>query len=262
MIDGKIKLLFSILVFSIGLSACTGQSKKAQVFEVIGVANDISKEEEKIIRSNKGNTFNPVGAIKPASSISVAPASSNANAIVLRIHKKESLYSAISRLHKISGYTRLIYDLSFGAPSPDKIKSSKDYTTKTDQELLPQIEVVFKDSYPGVRLFAAGDVGGHALVITDKPYPSWHSLRIYDVPKGTLMDAAANLALTIGWTLEAENGYSAKNFSIDNSYPIVIAPGDPKTSFTSLLSTYPAKAQLRPNTRTATIVERVLPKQN
>jgi hypothetical protein len=257
MMMNKIRVIFTIFVFTGVLTSCAIDGKKPQTFEIIGPAEGITPEEELVIKSK--STFIPVGAVstlaeaKPAI-VNVYP--------VFTIHKKESLYSAISRLYKISGYTRLIYDLSFGAPSPDQIDSRKKYTTKKEQEILPQIEYIYKESYPQIRVFEAGDVGGLALVVTDKPYPSWHALRIYDVPKGTLRDAVHDLAQTIGWSIEAERGYTARNYPIDNTFPIVIAPSDPKTTFTSLLSSFPAKARLHPNTRTATIVERVLPKQN
>jgi hypothetical protein len=255
--NGKICLLFTICAFAGGLSACSLVGKKSQTFEIIGPAEGITPEEEKAIKSQ--STFIPVGAV---STLSEGKQTVKSVYPIFTIHKNESLYSAINRLNKISSYSRLIFDISPSAASPDKIKVKKSLTTKPELEPLNQLEKHFQTVSVNIRVFGAYDKGQTALVVSDKPYPSWNSLVIYDVPKGTLKDATQHLANTIGWSLETEQGYTAQNFTIDNSYPIVISPSDPKTTFTSLLSSYPAKAQLKPNTRTATIVARVLPKQN
>lgn len=253
----KICLLFTICVFTGGLLSCSLVGKNSQTFEIIGPAEGISPEEERAIKSQ--STFIPVGAV---STLTEGKQTVKSVYPIFTIHKNESLYSAISRLNKISSYSRLIFDISPGTPSPDKIKVTKPLTTRREVEPLGQLEKHFQSVSENIRVFGAFDKGQTALVVSDKPYPSWNSLVIYDVPKGTLKDATQHLANTIGWSLEIEQGYTAQNFTIDNSYPIVISPSDPKTTFTSLLSSYPAKAQLKPNTRTATIVARVLPRQN
>lgn len=253
MIYDRFKLLFAICLIALGNAGCVFDNlKPKQSYEVIGEADNLTPEEEAAIRT-KGSGFTPVGAIN-AEPVPVQ--------LSLEIRKNESLYSVISRIKRSSSYSRVIYDLSKQSKAPDQIKAKRALRTRINGNLLEQVETLYQSTYSYIRVFTASDNGQLALIVSDKPYPTWSSLAVFDVPKGTLKDAVASLADSIGWKLEDINGYQAQNFNIDNEFPIIISPSDPKISFTALLFQYPARAQLNPNNRTATIVTRIQPKIN
>lgn len=253
MIHDRFKLLFAICFIAVGSAGCAFDNlKPKQSYEVLGEAQNLTPEEEAAIR-NKGNGFTPADAIN-AEPLPVQ--------LSIDIRKNESLYSVISRIKRSGSYSRVIYDLSKQSQTPDRIKANRALQTRPRKNLLEQVENLYQSTYPYLKVFTASDNGQQALVVSDKPYPTWSALAVYDVPKGTLKDAVSSLANTIGWKLEETNGYQAQNFNIDNEFPIIISPSDPKISFTALLFQYPARAQLNPNNRSATIVTRIQPKIN
>tara|TARA_R100000027_G_scaffold63901_2_gene56977 strand:- start:140 stop:529 length:390 start_codon:yes stop_codon:yes gene_type:complete len=124
--------------------------------------------------------------------------------------------------------------------------------------LFGEIAATYVDQFPGLQLFAAQDGDGHALVISDKGYPRWAALMVYDVQPGKLADNVRDLARAIGWRMP-EHLWTTDDFPIPTGYPVIIEPNNPRQAVTSLLSAYPAQAQLNQNTQTITVVPRPRP---
>lgn len=265
MIGKRINLavVLSITVFAI--TGCSSLNVGGKTYEIVGEANDLTPAEEEYIRRNGAMSSIQqnvsVSALGAPIQQETNPPSEKQKELFL-ITKNESLYSVISRLIQRDNYTRFIFDLSQESAAPDRIKASRKLKIKGDKDALIPIENLFQRENEYLRVFTAADNGGQALVVSDKPYPSWLSKRVHIVKKGTLLQASEDIAQAIGWTLGPEKGYQAQNFNINNSYPLIITPKDAKISFTALLNQYPARALLNPNTQTATIVTRIQPKTN
>ncbi|MDQ2077390.1 hypothetical protein [Marinimicrobium sp. ABcell2] len=176
----------------------------------------------------------------------------------LTIRERETLLSVANRVMNMASFTRLIYDLSDEAPSPDMVQARMRVATIGGPTLFGEIAATYVDQFPGLQLFAAQDGDGHALVISDKGYPRWSRLVIHDVQPGLLKDNVAGLARSLGWSMP-DHLWTTDDFKISSGYPVVIEPDNPRQAITSLMSRYPAQAQLNPNTRTITVVPRLRP---
>lgn len=177
----------------------------------------------------------------------------------ITIRKGETLLSVANRVMDVSNFSRLIYDLSSDAPSPDSIQSDRVVRTLGGPTLFGEIASVYQDDVPGVQLYAAQDGQAHALVISDKRYPRWSRLAIYDVIQGTLKENVDHLSNMIGWKLHPRRGWEADDFHIYAGYPIVIQPENPRASVETLLDRYPVQAHLNQNTHQVTIIRRPQP---
>lgn len=177
----------------------------------------------------------------------------------LTIRENESLLSVANRVMGMASFTRLIYDLTDEAPSPDSVQARKRVSTLGGPTLFGEIASVYQEQFPGVQLYAALDGEGHALVISDKRYARWSTLAIYDVKPGTLSENARALSSYLGWDLPEKNGWTTGDFPIAHGYPIVIEPANARSALIALLDRYPAQAQLNPNTKLVTVVGRPAP---
>lgn len=248
-----------------GCSSTAGVNKTSsdyQTYEVISSAEDIDANAAiGLIKANDqygknaerrkldGNNNLPGGDI-----------TSGITGFVIR--PGESLYSVTNRLIPLAKFSRLIYDLTPNAPSPDSVLAKDRISTQGGSSLLGEIQAAFSSNNPNLKIFAASDGNSHALVISDKGYPRWETLKIFDVKAGNLRDSTRDLANSLGWHLDVDKDWLASNFQISTSYPIVIIPANPRLSLSALLGPYPVQAQLNQNTRHVTAIPRVQPKQN
>lgn len=180
--------------------------------------------------------------------------------VSMSVRDGESLLSVANRLAHAGSYTRLIFDMSSTAIAPDLAVSPEHIDTVGGKTLFGELSAIYDEQIPGIAVFAADDGDGKALVISDKRYPRWKRLAVYDVREGTLKGNAIALAESIGWSLDSVTGWQADDYMIGMEYPIIITPNDPRQTLTMLLKAYPAQARLNPNTRSVTVVARLQPR--
>jgi hypothetical protein len=265
MIGKRLKIAVALSAAVIVITGCSSLKSDGNTFEIVGEAEDLTPEQEAYIRRNGSLMPNQVNAKQDIATqekvinISVEKEKSKEPFLITR---NESLYSVINRLTIRDNYSRFIFDLSPASAAPDLLKAHRKLKIKHNKDALLAVENLFQRNSEYLRVFTANDNGAKAIVVSDKPYPSWLRKSVHTVDQGTLQQATEDLAQSIGWKIGPENGYQAQNFKISNSYPLIITPEDAKISFTALLNQYPARALLNPNTKTATIVTRVQPKTN
>lgn len=233
-----------------------------QTYEVISTAEEIDANEAiGLIKANDQYGKNAQRkTVEGANNLPGGELTANITGFVIR--PGESLYSVANRLTYQAKFTRLIYDLTPNAPSPDSIIVKDRINTVGGRSLLGEVQAVFSSVNPNIKVYAAVDGNSQALVISDKNYHRWEILKIFDVKAGNLRDSTKDLANTIGWHLDIVNGWQASNFPIPASYPIVIIPANPRLSLNAILGPYPVQAEMVQNTRNVTAIPRIQPKQN
>lgn len=252
----------ALMVVALMITGCQTKPHNTQRYTVIAPAQTVSSEEAvnfiraqtELDRSRKGGAEYDEGPNNHPAFAGGGGQSYTA----LTIRERESLLSVANRVMGVASFTRLIYDLSDEAPSPDSVQAKTRVSTLGGPTLFGEIAATYIEQFPGLQLFAAEDGDGHALVISDKGYPRWATLQIYDVQPGPISDAVRGLAQSIGWA-QPEHLWNAGDFRIQSAYPVVVEPNNPRQALASLLARYPAQAQLNPNTGTITVVRRLQP---
>lgn len=245
------------------ISGCQSKPhKNTQRYEVIEPAQSVSSEEAinfiraqtELDRSRSGETSYDEGPNNHPAFVGEGGQSYTA----LTIREHETLLSVANRVMGMAQFTRLIYDLSDGVPSPDSVRAATQVSTLGGPTLFGEIAATYSDQIPGLQMFAASDGEGHALVVSDRGYARWSSLKIYDVQPGLLSESVRDLAQSIGWS-QPQHLWMADDFRIHSEYPLVIELDNPRQAIASLLKRYPAQAQINPNTGIITVVPRLKP---
>lgn len=175
----------------------------------------------------------------------------------ITVRERESLISVSTRLAQEKGYRDVLFDFSPRARAPHSALAAQAQTLQGDglAELLDHVTRTFSSHAGPFRFFEALADNGYVLVVTDRAFEPWQSLRVFNVTASTLSDNAERLTTFAGWKpANAEAWRLSRDFPIIAPYRIVIA--DIEQGFNRLFEPYPVQANLVQSSRSVFFVSR------
>lgn len=259
-----ITILLVVATVMTGCSIFNNEDRSTQEYEVLDEPREVSAQEAvEFIESGSGARSHGAAhqPINAQSGRRVFTDGDAAGSMTIAIRPGESLWHVARRLAFASNYTRVIYDFTINAPSPDQIVLKSGANTQNPHAVLAETAEIFSTVVPGLSLRTAYDGEGIALVVTDKNWHGARSIEIFDVRKGMLRDNASRLATHLGWEMDPAQGWLVANhYAIHTDYPLVVSADDVRQSFINLLEKYPAHALLELNTQNVQVVDRTQPR--
>lgn len=178
----------------------------------------------------------------------------------IEIRHGESLISITQRLAADKGYRDVIFDFKPSSMPPHSIIAPFSGILQGDgvNGLLRELAAQFSPAVPNLQFTEAKNAFGYSLIVTDRGFQDWETLRVFEVRATTISENVKHLADFYGWRVDRDGGWR-----LDTDYEIVapykIAVSDVHQAFSRLLEGYPVKANLVGSTQTAFFVSRPMP---